>query len=381
MCRPRSTLFSRVDGRVGQVASPVRVVGSRLGAQAREVRRLRASHNPLQRHQPGREDHLHAPTLGVVCHSLMEFGQHNNDDDDDETVCGCVGDYGSVLVVSSSNSWHSENSPWSVSIRRGYCADAGTSVTEGVGRFIGVVRNPFKCNRKWIVGIAGGVILLCRVPRVGSCNDAQQQEVVEMKCPRHGGPTVFLQFSPLCDYVVLLREIGDKMETALFVDLESSFRSKELAITSRVVCSVGGRVITEGFMWSPDGTVCTLQWHIGREISSLVEFGTSLEMWQFPGKTRVVAMSKSHVFCCSSVGSEMENFLVYHTEKLATPSLCVACTWSFPDRQSGLILSTSHIDSSTVTQVQFSLHDALTGFYVGDFTVPVSHPFYFHVFY
>ncbi|KAH3698759.1 hypothetical protein Pelo_19847 [Pelomyxa schiedti] len=63
---------------------------------------------------------------------------------------------------------------------------------------------------------------------------------------------------------------------------------------------------------------------------------------------------------------------VYSVTNLTTATLCVPCTWAQASATTGLIVSTSHPSKEMfgATRIQFALHDGVTGFHVGDFTIP-----------
>ncbi|KAH3767190.1 hypothetical protein Pelo_945 [Pelomyxa schiedti] len=186
-----------------------------------------------------------------------------------------------------------------------------------------------------------------------------------------------VEFAPLGGDTLILYGTteGGTMDAVVLVDLEATFTNKELVVKSKIVCgqSTGPTRYTRGVTWMPDGSPCMLvvSGFVPVHNYSLVDASAlATTRWVFPKGKTVSTLQKTHVFAHWS--SEDPNFQVFSNGNLAQPLLCVPCTWAVADQQSGLILSTSHQSNSQQNEMGFSLHEGVTGFLIGNFSVPID---------
>ncbi|KAH3723228.1 hypothetical protein Pelo_18067 [Pelomyxa schiedti] len=298
-------------------------------------------------------------TLGVLSHSCFTCGINCG-------VCGCIGD-NKVLMYVPKRRYDRDGpaagdhvirdtaaAPWnqqSVSV-----PEVSLAQWEQV-RFTA-------CNRKWIVGcqIKGSVLYIHRVVRGSPVGDD-----VILKC-RDFSWGFEPQFTPLGGDVVMLRGLGETMNAPrVFVDLWESFNKKELVVTSKILYRTNWPLVATGVTWLPDGSACILQsYHTaiadGEKNDTafyLVDQGSNATVWEFPEKD-VTVLGKNHLLHSPSLWWSADSFKVLHT---------------------GLILSTTHrIEYEeeatgalcTTTEIEFSLHDGVTGFHIGVFTHPLQ---------
>ncbi|KAH3731845.1 hypothetical protein Pelo_17323 [Pelomyxa schiedti] len=265
-------------------------------------------------------------------------------------VCGCIGD-DRVLVSSTNVSWSRGrnrekkyiivDTTQAVLEERRYTAEASLSDWASVGF-------P-QCNRRWIVGCrdvgAGWFLHIHRV----SCGVPVGADVVV-----NGGQLPVVDELTLIGDTAVIRGCNSSHCRVLaFIDLPATFSNKkELVITRKAVGA--------GVAWMPDGSI----W------------------WVFPQDQLVKPISKHHLFSRPSTWSGATRFQVFHTGDLAHPSLCVPCSWACPERQTGIIISTSHNNNHggkrmSDIEIEFSLHDGVSGMHIGVFRVTYSSLFTF----
>ncbi|KAH3714517.1 hypothetical protein Pelo_18973 [Pelomyxa schiedti] len=310
---------------MGAIAEPRQEVGQRLGAQARQGRRVRGA--LVDRPNCGT-----LPPIEVyrfVCECVTNAC----------TVCGCVGN---DRVLCSSlcldESW------------RGYCRVLNVSMEEDGGA--GKERNPFDrsvwsaqlmmcghspsvvCNRKWIVVLVPGSTELHIWKVVGDGTPGDQQVSVyelgfEAEKLESGVSTPFGQ-----DFVMVFPLAGGSITV---VDLDSSFKAGSLVINSVLPQKARNALKEE--------------------------------------TNQVIPISENHVFSAPwFTGSTRLQFSVYHTGSPLPPVLSLPATWASPGcyPKSGLLFSTTqNLKCSKLPPcVVFSLHDGITGLHFGNFNVP-----------
>ncbi|KAH3758077.1 hypothetical protein Pelo_10207 [Pelomyxa schiedti] len=300
-----------------------------------------------------------SPTMGVLSHSWFTHAT--------TSVCGGLGRDSLLVRTHTTHKWATEYSVMDLGVpasrRRG--ARAGES-------FLGNPRLMFsraqlRCNRKWIVGLMESCDVLCMWKVVGG-------GPVEPERSIHGiEASNYLQFSPQCLDVVMIISAHGK-HCVIFVDLEATFNVKELVVTSKVPFYGNS---PGGFLWMPDGSLCALQ-YCTPSVHLLDANGKTIKV--FPPNSQAVPFDRTHVFVCSF--SYPTEFQVYRTgNNLTEPSLCMPCTWACLSRgnQTSLIASTSHqyVKGGNMHEMQFTVHDGVTGCHVGDFSVTVTPPFFF----
>ncbi|KAH3731846.1 hypothetical protein Pelo_17324 [Pelomyxa schiedti] len=293
-------------------------------------------------------------TMGLV--GLTEFTSHS---ESGARVCGCIGD--DRVLVSNANVW------WPTAHDREYFIRdtkqpvwyAQHSSPEASLRAWESVSFP-QCNRRWIVGFRYS----------DGCGAESALHIHKVSCGVPVGPDVVVKCSGQLPIVNELTLIGDTAmirgwnsspcRVVSFVDLQATFcNRKELVLTMEIE--------GDDLAWMLDGGTAVQK--TGRCV--------------FPPDETVIPVSRNHLFSRSSALSQVSMFRVYHTGDLVNPSLCVPCTWAYPDRQTGIIISTSHHNNhggesvATMSEIEFSLHDGVSGMHIGVFRVTYSSLFTF----
>ncbi|KAH3761442.1 hypothetical protein Pelo_6726 [Pelomyxa schiedti] len=215
------------------------------------------------------------------------------------------------------------------------------------------------CNRKWVIGFPNpDVTCIWRV--VGGA----LSEEPPLALARTPWKERFLQFSPLCDDVVMIStrdQVAASRCIVLFCDLKASFDKGKLVVTSRLECSFIGDLQIAGVMWRPDGSINTL--HLDSTGHSVLVDRTTEEqvVARFPQYAFVTPVGRNHLFVRAR-----RNFKVYNIQSKKTTA--TPCTWASPAIlcQSGLV---AHCGAVSGRKVTFTICDVATGFCVGHFPV------------
>ncbi|KAH3758774.1 hypothetical protein Pelo_9415 [Pelomyxa schiedti] len=311
---------------------------------------------------PGARRFLHvgvsSATLGLVASRWLET-------DAWAEVRGCVGDRGGVL----GRRWENDGIGYPGYGKHHSVADGGGSEIFDLPMTGNSPCLNMCSNRKWIVGVYGWLDV-CVWKVVGSGCDGVVKVSEEHHLSGIDAAVVRLQFSPLSEDCVMAFTsakftatgwIPASRERVYFIDLEASFKGGNAVIKSTVEHS--NRAI--GMVWMPDGSTCILH----EDLSSgflLRETTTGNTIHTFQQHSTVIPVGAHHILVVPR-NPECSEFQVYSTSKLTAPLLCVPCTWactSFQSVQSGLIAST--LDKKS-TNIQFTVHDCVTGFCVGSF--------------
>ncbi|KAH3731747.1 hypothetical protein Pelo_17418 [Pelomyxa schiedti] len=302
-------------------------------------------------------------TLGIVGHSEFVCGS-------EEVVCGCLGENRVLVTVTKRNPGRDDpitehmirdtTAPWSPE-----CCLPEASLAQ-----IG----PTRCNWKWIVGCDYHHSMYIHKVVHGSPVGAD----VTVMC-RGSVRGVVPMFTPLGDDIVQFREThgeddGDynSCSVVVFVDLEATFNKKDLVVISKIDCGPNWALPPAGITWMPDSSPCILrsrflvnpETHAAVLAYTLVDPSKShATVMEFRHKT-VLTLGKNHFFAVSAQNrwSAVTNFEVFHNGDLTHPTLSVPCTWAARDPM-GLILST-YLPDCGATEIQFSLHDGVTGFHI-----------------
>ncbi|KAH3764901.1 hypothetical protein Pelo_3233 [Pelomyxa schiedti] len=297
-------------------------------------------------------------TLGVLCHSQFMCGI-------DDVMCGCIG-HNRVLVQSIKKGTYFT---MQYTVRDTAALDEShLLVGDSMEAWESI--SHVQCGKKWMIGrLTGGAYLY--IHRVARGSPVGSDVVVSCKDFKSA---LLPRFTGLGDDVVMYLE-GHRNgnDVLVFADLEESFEKKQLVARAKINCHTKWPAETSGITFMPDGSACIIVESMKRlqSVCSIVDPSKgNFVVQQFPEK-KVIPFGKNHVFSLCSDPTSVCNFEVFHTGDLAHPSLCVPCTWATVDRITGLILSTVHSSRDGSAEIQFSLHDGVSGIHIGVFTTSV----------
>ncbi|KAH3758665.1 hypothetical protein Pelo_9576 [Pelomyxa schiedti] len=259
-----------------------------------------------------------SPTLGVV--NISWFTCSN------EALCGCLG-----MIVKDATAWDASYAP--------VAALKSWKIPEYV-----------QCNRKWIVGCTyaarSSSLFIQKV--VGGA-PVGSEVVVESREYR----ILDVEFLPQEDNTLML--VGD-YNASVFVDLEATFLRKELVVKLKIAGEPMRNA--QGAALMPDGSPCILvRGTVPVNHYSLVDASSLATRWVFPEGKTVATLQRSHVFVQRS--PEDPNFWVFRNGSFTEPSFCKG-------------LTANSLDAETEIEVEFKLHDGVTGFLIGNFSVPLK---------
>ncbi|KAH3732270.1 hypothetical protein Pelo_16894 [Pelomyxa schiedti] len=219
------------------------------------------------------------------------------------------------------------------------------------------------CNRSWIVVLSASNPVF--VPELYVWKVVRGAPIEPMIQFSKVHRAHRIQFSPLCDDVIVIVDSG----SVTFVDLVESFKARVLVVTLNFVAADPSPLL--GVLWMPNGSLCTLHCITNSKSCFLLErtTGKRHQFQKFPDVVRPIGISHAFV-----MPMDTPQYQVYNTGNLASPSLCIPCTWARHHKPSGLIASTTLKRRllSSATEIPLRVHDSVTGFCFGDFTVHVD---------